>query len=236
MHPSRSLSSSRATAKAPPPHSGRLLTAPAALLSLGALLALTAPRLHAQTAVKSPAARMSLTPYAGYFLAGHFYDGPLGTSIGGSGSPIYGAQLTVPITSTIAVIGNAGYASGDLKIGVPFLSGIDVGSVKSVLYDAGLELRSPTPLGAGASIVPFVQGGVGGIRRDVSVSGVTTQATGLAWNAGLGADMAFGPNVGLRVLAKDYIGKFDFQEATGLNINGTTAQNWAVTAGLRLAF
>ena len=40
----------------------------------------------------------------------------------------------------------------------------------------------------------------------------------------------------LRVLAKDYIGKFNFKDATGLGINGETAHNLAFTAGLRFDF
>jgi len=40
----------------------------------------------------------------------------------------------------------------------------------------------------------------------------------------------------LRFLAKDYIGQFNFQDATGLDITGNTAHNFALTAGLRFDF
>ena len=37
-------------------------------------------------------------------------------------------------------------------------------------------------------------------------------------------------------MAKDYIGKFDFKQATSLNVSGKTANNFAVTAGLKVDF
>jgi hypothetical protein len=37
-------------------------------------------------------------------------------------------------------------------------------------------------------------------------------------------------------MAKDYVGKFDVQEATFLDIEGRTAHNIALTVGLKLAF
>jgi len=233
MRVSRSLSSSRAAAL-PRPAGARLLALGGALLGL---LAFGAARAGAQAPVVDPALKLSVTPYAGYLVAGSFLDGPIGTSLASANSPVYGAQLSVPLGRSIAVIGNLGYASGDLEVGLPLVGGISVGEVKTLMYDAGIELRSPSPLGAGASITPFLQGGVGAMRRDVSVSGLSTDGTSLAWNAGLGADLSFGPNFGLRLLAKDYIAKFDFEEALGFDaVEGNTAHNWALTAGLRLAF
>ncbi len=35
-------------------------------------------------------------------------------------------------------------------------------------------------------------------------------------------------------MAKDYIGRFDAREATGLNLDTKSTHNWAVSAGLRL--
>lgn len=43
-------------------------------------------------------------------------------------------------------------------------------------------------------------------------------------------------------MVKDYIGKFDTRQATGFDLDGVagmstvTAQNWALTAGLRVQF
>ena len=57
-----------------------------------------------------------------------------------------------------------------------------------------------------------------------------------AGNLGVGADFAVGKGMAFRVLAKDYIGKFNFQDATGLGITGETAHNFALSAGMRFDF
>jgi hypothetical protein len=49
-------------------------------------------------------------------------------------------------------------------------------------------------------------------------------------------DGPLAPTVALRFMAKDYIGKFDFKQATSLNVSGKTANNFAVTAGLKVDF
>ena len=45
-----------------------------------------------------------------------------------------------------------------------------------------------------------------------------------------------GRNVGLRLLAKDYIGRFDVQEASGLDAEGEIGHNVALSVGLKLGF
>ena len=61
-----------------------------------------------------------------------------------------------------------------------------------------------------------------------------THATNFAYNVGAGADVALAPRFGLQLMVKDYIGKFDAREATGLNVDTKTTHNCAVSAGLRL--
>ena len=63
-----------------------------------------------------------------------------------------------------------------------------------------------------------------------------THATNVAYNVGAGADVAIGPRLGLQLMAKDYIGKFDAREATAINVDTRTTHNWALSAGLRLGF
>ena len=58
----------------------------------------------------------------------------------------------------------------------------------------------------------------------------------LAGNVGVGADVAIGRGVGFRVMAKDYIGKFDFQEATSFDVSGGTTQSFSFSAGMRFSF
>ena len=200
------------------------------------LFAAAPARAQVATPAAARATTLSITPYAGYLVTGHLFDGPLSTSLSSASGAMYGAQAAIPLTPNISALGNLGYSSGDLRLGIPIIGGVSVGTVKTLLYDAGLELRAPGALGATKAISPFVQAGVGGVRYDVSVSSLSRQATSLAWNAGVGADLSLGQGIGVRLLAKDYVGKFDVQEATGLNIQGSNANNWALTAGLTLSF
>ena len=93
-----------------------------------------------------------------------------------------------------------------------------------------------TVLNRGRKIAPFVQVGAGAMSYDVQVAGVSRKATNLAFNAGLGADVPLAQNIGLRLFAKDYIGKFDINEATGVDYEAETSHNIALSAGLKLSF
>ena len=99
------------------------------------------------------------------------------------------------------------------------------------------QLDIPVQTAYGTTFSPFLQAGAGAMRYDITQSLVSISATNFAWNAGVGADIAVGRNVGLRLMAKDYIGKFDFQEATSFDIGGEgTTNNFAFSAGLRFSF
>lgn len=208
------------------------------LLVAGAIATtLAAPALHAQSA--APAAKaLQVTPYAGYMMFGNMIDGPLGTSVKSAASPVYGAQVGMTLTPGLSLIGNVGYASSQLRVGVPILGGMSVGDSKVLLGDAGLQLDLPGPRTAGLAVLPFVQAGVGGIRYDLSIADmVKPRSQSLAANLGLGADVSLGDGLALNFMAKDYIAKFDMKEATGFDVgDAKTSHNWAVTAGLKLAF
>jgi hypothetical protein len=177
-----------------------------------------------------------ITPYAGYIMFGDFLSGPLGTSLTNAPAPIYGAQIGMKIAPNVSMIGNLAAASTDIQIGLPILGGLSVAHNSMVFYDAGLQLDIPMTSAYGATFSPFVQAGIGGMHYDISQSLVSTTATNLAGNIGAGADIAVGRNVGLRLMAKDYIGKFDFQEATSFDVNAGTTHNVALSAGLRFSF
>ena len=179
---------------------------------------------------------LEVTPYAGYMMFGHFIDGPLGTSLASSASPVYGAQLGLTLMPGVVLVGNVAHASGDLKIGIPLLGGINAGTTSALLADGGIQLSIPTP---GAAIYsPFIQAGVGAMKWDVNLgsTGLTAHSTNLTGNLGAGLDLRLGRTVALRLMAKDYIGKFDFKQATSLDVSGKTAQNWALTAGVKVGF
>jgi hypothetical protein len=175
-----------------------------------------------------------VTPYAGYMKFGSLVDGPLGTSVRGAGGPVYGAEATVGLTRGLALVGNVAYASSDLEVGVPVVGGLSLGKSSAFLYDAGLRLSVPLSSAGGPAITPFVQAGAGAMRQEIEVASVATHSTNFAYNLGAGVDVPLGSRLGLQLMAKDYIGKFDVREATAVDVEAETAHNWTVSAGLRL--
>jgi opacity protein-like surface antigen len=175
-----------------------------------------------------------VTPYAGYMMFGKLFSGPVGTSISAGSGPVYGAQMSLTMAKNIALYGNVGYSSSDLKIGLPIIGGLDVGSSKALMYDGGVELK--VPMQAASVVTPFVQGGIGAIKYEVSSGFLDANATNVAYNFGGGVDVRLTPNFGVRLMAKDYLGKFDFKEATSFDLNSKTTNNVALSVGVKLAF
>ncbi|MGH7709863.1 MAG: hypothetical protein ACREOG_01185, partial [Gemmatimonadaceae bacterium] len=104
------------------------------------------------------------------------------------------------------------------------------------LYDGALQLRLPMTSSLGSGITPFVQGGVGAMRYEIRAGSLETKSTNLAANVGAGIDLQLSRNLGVKLMAKDYIGRFDMKEAAGFNFNQKTTHNWALTAGISLGF
>ena len=177
-----------------------------------------------------------VTPYAGYMVFGDYLSGPLGTSLHNAPAPMVGVQLGMKIAPNLSMIGNVATSNSDVQVGVPFLGGVSVAHSTVLLYDAGLQLDIPMTTAYGTTLSPFMQAGVGAFHYDITQSIVNSSATNLAGNLGVGADISMGRSVGLRVMAKDYIGQFNFHDATSLDVNSATAQNFAFSAGLRFSF
>ena len=193
---------------------------------------------HAQSRASAlPSGKaFDFTPYVGYMVFGSLMDGPFGTSIGNAPAPVFGAQLGMRLAPNISLVGNVAAASSDIKAGIPLLGGLSVAHSNMLLYDGGLQLDVPRMTIAGTSMSPFIQAGAGAMRYEISQSYLSTTATNFAGNLGLGADVTLSRNVGMRLMAKDYIGKFDFKDATFIDYEGKTANNVAFSAGLRLSF
>jgi opacity protein-like surface antigen len=191
-------------------------------------VALTTP-LAAQSA-SGPS--FGLTPYAGYIKFGSLISGPFGTSIRDASSAVYGAEAQLGLTKGIALVGNVAYSQPDLQVGAPLIGGVSVGRSSVLMYDGALRLR--VPVTAGLPISPFIQGGAGAVRQSFDIGPATPHATNFAYNVGAGADLALAPRLGVQLMVKDYIGKFDAQQATSINVDTKTTHNWALSAGLRL--
>lgn len=174
-----------------------------------------------------------LAPYAGYLVSDDVVRGPLGTALRLSDGPLYGVQAGLALAPGVWLLGNVGHSRAELAARVPFAGELEFGASRTWVYDGGVQLA--LPLG-GAGARPFLQFGAGGMRREVTVEGLTARATDFAYHAGAGLDLGLGPNLGLRLLARDYIGKFDFEEAVFLDRESRTMHNLALTAGLRLSF
>ncbi len=185
-----------------------------------------------------PAARpadFTLSPYAGVAVFGDLTAASFGgIGLSTSAGTVFGAQVGLPLSGRAALIGNVAYGSGDISVGIPVVGGVTLGSTDLLMADVGLEVALTEPGQLMGGVRPFVQGGGGVMRRKLSGFGVSTDATDAAFNVGGGADLALGRNVGLRLMAKDYMGKFDLQEATSVPLQTKLTHNWMLTAGLKL--
>jgi len=183
-----------------------------------------------------PGGALQVTPYLGYMFSSPILKGPVGTSVSTTNADVYGAQLGLKMTPNISLIGNLAYSTGQIEVGLPFIGGASVGKTTMLLYDGGLELGFAPMQSSSLTFSPFVQFGAGAIRYEANASVLTTTATNFAGNVGLGADIDLVPGFGMRLMVKDYIGKFDFKEATTFDVTGETTHNVALSAGLRFTF
>jgi hypothetical protein len=175
----------------------------------------------------------AVAPYAGYLVSQNFFDGPLNTSLGIQSSPVYGAQLSLPLAPNASIVGTLGYGSGDLEAGIPIVGGVSVGQTSTLLMDASVELRVPS---ATMRFVPVFQLGGGAIRREVTILGVTADATDLQVSGAIGADFPINQNLAVRLLAKDHWGKADFGSVGPLEAKTGDIHTLALVGGVRIAF
>jgi Outer membrane protein beta-barrel domain len=172
-----------------------------------------------------------VTPYVGYLTFGNYADGPIGTRISNESSAMYGVALGLDIAPNLALVGNIGYTDSNVRVGLPVIGGVNIADSKVLVYDAGLQLRLPSMR---TGLVPFVEAGAGAMRYEVRSGPLTTNATNFAGNIGAGIDLQLNRNIGVRGAVKDYIGKFDFREATTFELNSRVSHNVAFTLGLTL--
>jgi hypothetical protein len=194
------------------------------LLSIAALALIAVPA----------AAQARVTPYVGFLASGSIADGPFGFEVGNAGAPVYGLQLGLNVTPNVAIVGNVGYADSHLRAGLPIIGGLDIADTKVLMYDGGLQLRFPVVAGSGTGIVPFVEGGVGAMRNEITVGPVRTQSTNVAFIGAGGVDLQLTNTLGVRLMARDHMSRFDYGDAIGINNEGKRAHNWVFGLGLNL--
>jgi len=182
---------------------------------------------------------VQFTPYVGYLSVGSFFSRRTGSSLTADGAAVVGAQLALKLAPAVSFYGNLGYAKSNVEVGVPLAATGAQGDSNIWLYDGGLQFSVPTgPFGRG-SVKPFFQIGAGAMHFDFNDGGggvPSTTATNFAWNAGVGIDARIARSIGVRFMAKDYIGRFNLQDVSGEAIDAPVTQNWTLSAGLRFGF
>ena len=215
----------------------------AAMLALAGAGQLSAQAQSAPTKSSS----LFVAPYAGYMVFGDHLKGPLGTSISNKNSPVFGAQAGVGLTKNVSLVGNVGYAKTNWTVGAPVLGSVSVADANVLMYDAGLEYRMPLSGLESAPLTPVFQLGAGAVRYsvgalpiDLPVVGnllpLSVSSTNFAANAGVGVDYKVTPSLGVRLLAKDYVGKFDVPALSALGVNSKLSHNLAFSVGVNLGF
>lgn len=180
---------------------------------------------------------VELSPYGGMLITDDLVKGPLGSSVKPANAQFWGVQLGIPVVSGVAIMGNVGYADSDLKVGIPIVgSGVSVGKSTAWFYDGGLQFGGTARQQREMAIAPFVQVGVGGVRRALTVSGMSARTTDVAGNLGAGLDVVVTPGIALRLMAKDYVGKANFGSLGSLTAETKTMNNVALTAAMKLMF
>lgn len=174
-----------------------------------------------------------ITPYVGYMDMGHYVNGPLGSSASGADAGLVGAQLTLPLSPNIAVVGNLAHANSTLVFFVP---GGDptIGNSGVWLLDGDLQFSSPFRGAGGHWVEPFLQLGAGAMRYSTQNDLGNQSATNFALNVGLGLDYQLTHAIGIRVLGKDDIGHWSDPTVGPFQSSDRFTDNFSISAGLKI--
>jgi hypothetical protein len=206
-----------------------------------------AERVHAQAQSAPAKSSLFVSPYAGYMVFGDRLKGPLGTSLSNKNSPVFGAQAGIGLTKNVSLVGNVGYAKTNWTVGAPILGNISVANANVWVYDAGLEYRLPLSGMESTVVTPVFQLGAGAVRYSVGALPIgnlpligslplSLSSTNFAANAGVGVDYRVTPSLGVRLMAKDYVGKFDVGALSALGVDSKLSHNLAFSVGVNLGF
>ena len=74
------------------------------------------------------------------------------------------------------------------------------------------------------------------MTNDIKNSLFDVRASNIAYTGGVGLDIGVAQSFALRVQAKDWVSRFNSEDAVGFRAEGNLAHNWALTAGVKLTF
>jgi hypothetical protein len=201
-----------------------------------------APRRHSNYGDQSLPS-FQITPYAGYMNFGRYINGPLGSQIPFANGPVVGGQASLSLTKNFALYGDLGWANSNNHYGTanPYVGFGNANSNGMWFYDGGIQLMAPFHAEDRHWVVPFVQVGAGAVTYRLSDGFNSHTDTRFAWNGGVGLDYHFTRQVGIRLMAKDYLATFNVPAASpsmGGVIDQTTTNNnnWTFNVGLNLGF
>lgn len=189
-----------------------------------------------QAGASSGRGTFGIVPFAGYLISESMVEGPLGTSLGTSDTPLVGGQVSLPLASWVSVVGTVGYANGDLEAGAPIIGGVSVGDSQTWLMDGALELRPGGWADRGYRVIPVLHVGGGAINRQLTVAGMDAESTDFTASAGLGVDIPLFAGSSIRLMAKDHYGKADFGSLGPINARTDEFHTVSLSAGVRIAF
>lgn len=174
--------------------------------------------------------RFEVAPTAGYLVPGDIARGPFGTALRAANAPMIGATAALRVAGPVSLYAGAAFSDSDLEVGLPVVGGVSLTGARVFIVDGGLQLR-----GSGTS-APVVQLGVGSMHYSIATGLVDVVADNVVLSAAAGYDLALAPGFGLRILAKDWVGRFDSSDAILVDAPVRTAHNFGLSAGLRFAF
>lgn len=215
--------------------------AAAAVLSAPAAAQQTSGNAEPGSAVTAGHGSFYFGPYAGYMIFGDFGGGVgEGVELSFENKPFYGAQAGYSFSPNLSLVGNLGYSKTVAAVKYSDNQvrnfGEDVGIF---FYDANLQFRMPFVANrVGSTVAPFVQVGAGAFKRTFADDAQNFRGAGetnVAFNAGLGVDLQVRKQIGIRLMAKDYITSFGF-ETESISTKDKIANNIALTAGLNFGF
>jgi hypothetical protein len=191
-----------------------------------------------ETYVQPPA--VGLTPYAGYMVFGDNFSvgAGSGASFANDNAFVAGAELGFNVGRSFSIVGNVAYTkpTWDIGGGTTPVSSLDA---SMWLFDGALRLRFPLAEDSniGPRFVPFVQAGAGAIHYSLDDNPFGADGnTNFAFNAGVGADIRFARTFGIRLMAKDYVTSLSWSNASNVDLESNTSNNFAFSLGLVLGY